>query len=209
MTIKAFNFIKINNLKNKNDREVKGMIITLALFAAGMIIGAGLLKYTSNNNNNEFITIFNEYAIMRTEQKAFRTFLNSLAVNLFFIFLINFAGLSCIGIPITVFITLIKGIGLGFFAGYLFSQFSMSGIGYYLITVLPGAVVSNTALLLACNSAVFLSADILAIVLIKKQSDENLIKNYLKKNMLLIIICITASMIDCILIKAFSFMFVF
>lgn len=208
MTIKAFNFIKINNLKNKNDREVKGMIITLALFAAGMIIGAGLLKYTSNNNN-EFITIFNEYAIMRTEQKAFRTFLNSLAVNLFFIFLINFAGLSCIGIPITVFITLIKGIGLGFFAGYLFSQFSMSGIGYYLITVLPGAVVSNTALLLACNSAVFLSADILAIVLIKKQSDENLIKNYLKKNMLLIIICITASMIDCILIKAFSFMFVF
>lgn len=206
MTIKAFNFKKINNLKN--DREVKGMIITLALFAAGMIIGAGLLKYTSNNNS-DFISIFSEYTIMRTEQKAFRTFCNSFAVNLLFMFLINFAGLCCVGLPLTVFLIIMKGIGLGFFAGYLFSQFSMSGIGYYLLTVLPGAVISNTALLLACNSAVFMSADILAIVLIKKQSDENLIKNYVKKNAMLIIICIISSVIDSILIKAFSFMFVF
>lgn len=208
MTIKAFNFKKINTLKNENDREVKGMIITLALFAAGMIIGAGLLKY-SLNITDDFITIFNEYATMRTKQKAYITFFNSLSVNLLFIFLINFSGLSCIGIPFTVFITLTKSIGIGYFAGYLFSQFSMSGVGYYLLTVLPGAVLSNTALLLAYNSAVFQSADILAIILLKKQSDENLIKNYLKKTAILTIICIIASIIDCVLIKAFSFMFAF
>ena len=48
MTIKAINFKKINSLRNESDREVKGMIITLALFAAAMIIGSGTLKNTSD-----------------------------------------------------------------------------------------------------------------------------------------------------------------
>ena len=173
-----------------------------------MIIGAGTLKYTSDYIG-DYADIFNNYVIMRSDEKMYTIFFNSISVNLFFILLINFAGLSCVGIPITVLITLIKGLGIGFFSGYLFSQFSMSGIGYYLITILPGAVISNAALLLACNNSAFLSADILAVTLSKNQADENIIKNYLKKNAVIITICIIASMIDCVLAKAFESMFVF
>lgn len=208
MTIKAFNLKKINSLKNESDREVKGMIITFALFAAAMIIGAGTLKYSALSIS-EYTDIFSRYIIMRSSEKMHTIFLNSVSVNLFFLLLINFAGLSCVGIPLTVLIILIKGLGFGFYSGFLFSQFSMSGIGYYLITVLPGAVLSNTALLLACNNSAFLSADILAVTLSKKQSDENIIKNYLKKNAVIIAICIIASIIDCVLVKAFEFMFMF
>lgn len=208
MTIKAFNFKKINSIKNNYDREVKGMIITLALFAAAMIIGAGTLKYTSDYIG-DYTDIFDMYALMRSNEKMYTIFFNSISVNLFFILLINFAGLSCIGIPLTVFIIILKGLGLGYFSGFLFSEFSMSGIGYYLITVLPGAVISNTALLLACNNSAFLSADILAVILSKKQPDENIIKNYLKKSAVIIAICIIASIIDSVLVKAFDFMFIF
>ncbi|MBR3867714.1 MAG: stage II sporulation protein M [Clostridia bacterium] len=208
MTIKAINFKKINSLRNESDREVKGMIITLALFAAAMIIGSGTLKNTSDYIG-DYSDIFNSYIIMRSDEKIYTVFFNSVSVNLFFILLINFAGLSCVGIPLTVFIILIKGLGFGFFSGFLFSEFSMSGIGYYLITVLPGAVISNTAILLACNNSAFMSADILAVTLSKKQPDENIVKNYLKKSTLITAICIIASIIDSVLAKAFEFMFVF
>ncbi len=208
MKIKALNFKKFNSLKYESDREVKGLIITLSVFAAAMIIGAGTLKYTSENMY-EYSDIFNRYITMRSYEKIYTIFLNSVSVNLFFLFLINFAGLSCIGIPFIVLTILIKALGAGFFSGYLFSQFSMSGIGYYLITILPGAVISNAALLFASNNSAFLSADIFSVTLSKKQPDGNIIKNHLKKNIIILILCIIASIIDCVLAKAFEFMFTF
>ena len=176
MTIKAFTFNKIRSLKNESDREVKGLIITVSLFAAAMIIGAGTHKYTS-----EYAELFNHYLSLRLNEKLYMIFFNSFIVNFFILMIINFAGLSCTGIPVIVFLVLIKGLGAGVFAGLLYSQFSLNGIGYYLIAVLPVSVMTNSALLLACNNSVFMSADILAVALSKKQADSDDIKTYLKK----------------------------
>lgn len=208
MTIKAFNLKKINNIKSESDREVKGLIITVALFAAAVIIGAGTLKQSSVYAN-EYSDFFCQYLMNRANEKIYTIFFNSISLNLLLLLLINFAGLCCIGIPVLILTVLLKGFGFGFFAGYLFSQFSINGIGYYLITVFPGAVISNTALLIVSNNSVFLSSDILSVSLAKKQADANLIKNYIKQNMIIIAAYIIASIIDCILIKAFGFMFAF
>ena len=208
MTIKALNLKNINRLKNESDREVKGLIITVALFAAAMILGAGTLKHTSDYAG-EYSDFFSTYLINRADEKIYTIFFNAMSLNLLLLLLINFAGLCCIGIPILILIILIKGFGFGFFAGYLYSQFSINGIGYYLITVFPGAVISITALLIASNNSAFLSSDILSVSLAKKQADGNLIKNYIKQNIIIIVAYIIASIIDSILIKAFGFMFAF
>lgn len=208
MTIKALNLKKINNLKIESDREVKGLIITVALFTAAMILGSGTLKHASDYAG-EFSDFFRQYLTSRTDEKIYTIFLNSISLNLLLLLLINFAGLCCVGIPVIILIVLLKGFGFGFFAGYLFSRFSINGIGYYLITVFPGAVISNTALLIASNNSVFLSSDILSVSLAKKQADANLLKNYIKQNIIIIAAYIIASIIDSILIKAFGFMFAF
>lgn len=208
MTIKAFSIKKINGLQNGYDREVKAMIITLALFAAAMIMGAGTLKHTSDYIG-EYTDIFNNYLLLRSDCKIYEIFIRTFLLNFFFLSVVIFTGLSCTGIPIAVLMVLLRGFGIGFFAGFLFSRFSISGIGYYLITVLPGAIIANTALLLACHNAVFLSADILAVTLSKKQPEENTIKIFLKKNAIILLICIASSIIDSLLFKAFEYMFVF
>lgn len=208
MTIKTIKFKKINSIKPEQEREVKGIIIALALFASGMIIGAGILKNTSSDISN-FIQLFDEYIYMRTQQKIYQLLFNSILVNISCVIIANFAGMSCIGIPFAVLLVVTKGLGSGFLAGYLFSEFAMSGIGYYLLTILPGAIIANSALLIACNSACFMSADILATILSKKQADENLIKTYIKKNLIILIISFVASVFDCVLTKAFSYLFVF
>ena len=208
MTIKTIKFKKINNLDPEKEREVKGLIITLALFASGMIIGAGLLK-SETYNSSDFSSIFNNYILIRSEQKFYQLFLNSLSINLFSIFVANFAATSCIGVPLAVSMPVVKGLGMGVIAGYLFSEFSMNGIGYYLLTILPGGIIGNAALLLACTDACFLSADILATVLSKKQTDDSMLKNYFKKNLIIILISVLASAIDCVLVKAFAYLFIF
>lgn len=208
MTIKTIKFKSINNSDPEKDREVKGLIIAVSLFTAGIIIGAGLLK-SSTFNNQDFISLFDNFIQIRAEQKIYQLFSNSLAINILFIFIINFAATSCVGIPFAVGIPVIKGLGTGIVAGYLFSEFTINGIGYYLLTILPGSVISNTAILLACNDACFLSADILATVLSKKQPDSNILKNYLKRNIIIIILTISSALIECLAVKAFAYMFIF
>ena len=208
MTIKTIKFKKINNLDPEKEREVKGLIIALALFASGMIIGAGMLK-SNAYNEGDFVSLFDNFIQIRSEQKLYQLFINSLLINIFCIFVANLAAMSCIGFPLAIFIPIVKGLGLGIVAGYLFSEFAMNGIGYYLLTILPGGIIANAALLLACNDACFLSADILATVLSKKQPDENILKNFMKRNLIIIFISISASFIDCILVKAFAYLFIF
>lgn len=208
MTIKTIKFKKLNNLDPEKEREVKGLIIAISLFASAMIIGAGLLK-SDGYNSADFTSLFNNFIQIRSEQNLFQLFLNSLLINISCIFVANFAAMSCVGIPIAVFIPVIKGLGTGILAGYLFSEFAINGIGYYLLTILPGGIVGNAALLLACNDACFLSSDILATILSKKQPDDGILKNFIKRNLIIVLLTISSSLIDCILVKAFAYLFIF
>lgn len=208
MTVKTIKFKKFDYLNPEQEREVKGMIIALALFAAGMIIGSGLFR-SASNGLNDFLSVFDEYIAIRSSAKMHLIFFNSFCMNAICMVVGFFAGLSCFGIPVTIILIALKGLGVGILAGFLFSEYSMSGIGYYLLTILPGGIIANSALLLACNNACFSSIDILATVLSKKHADENLIKDYIKKCLIMLIITVIASMIDSVLIKAFSHLFIF
>lgn len=208
MKIKTIKFKSIGNISIRKEREVKGMIIAIGLLASGMIVGAGLLR-GEHANIEIFKALFDEFIIMRNEEPAFRIFLNSFILNTVCVIIATFAGMSCFGMPVAVAIPIIKGFGYGLLSGYLFREFSMSGIGYYLLTVLPGGIFSNSALLLICNNACFMSADILAVSLAKKQADENMIKEYLKKIIVILLMVMISSVTDCLLVKAFAYLFTF
>ena len=209
MKIKAIRLRKNNELSSEKDREVKGMIIFLALFAAGVIVGAGLFRNGGSETVNELSQIFGTFASARENQKIYVTFLNSLTINLVFLCLPFIFGLGCVGLPVSVIVTVIKGLGLGVIAGYMFSNFAMSGIGYYLLTIFPGAVIADSLLLLACNCSLFMSADILSVMLSKKQAGANMLTDYLKKYVILLAGTLIASAADSILTKAFSYLFTF
>lgn len=211
MTVKT---IRIKNYKNEltpqAEREVKVTIITLALFAAGMIIGAGIAKNSGSSETiADFSNIFDIFVQNRNNNKAYEIFLNSFAVNVLFLSASFASGLSCIGIPLICAIPIIKGIGFGMLSGYLLSVYKMSGIGYYLLTIFPGAIISVSALTISCAFAGLMSTDILSVVSAKKQPEKKIITHYLKSFMLFFISCVISSAIDTILTKAFSYLFTF
>ena len=207
MKIKAIRIKNNIGFPAEKDREVKGMIIALALFASGMIIGAGILRNGAVDSVSDFNYLFNSYTSSRASQNMLTTFFNSLIVNLMFVFFAFCSGVSCIGLPLSASLPFIRGLGTGMLAGYLYKNYAMSGIGYYLLTIFPGAVIAVSAMLVACNISSFMSADILATVISKKQSDPKELTDYMKKYLFIVLFTIGASAADCILTKAFSYLF--
>lgn len=208
MKIKTIRLKKNSGIPQDKEREVKGMIIMLAIFAAGMIIGAGMLRNNTADFASNFTEIFDSYTKTRATQKIYTVFFNSLMIHLLFLIIAFVGGFSCIGLPIITILPFLKGIGTGMVAGYLFTNFAMSGIGYYLLTILPGAVIGNSTMLLACNCSNFASIDLLSVITGKHPADILLIQNYIKKYMILLVLSSFAALTDTILTKAFSYLFV-
>ncbi len=209
MTFKTIKLKKTRtDIPKENDREVKAAIIFIALFAGAMIIGAALGK--SNFENKEIIkNLFNYYISQRASNSALNNFSEFFLYNSLIVLFVFTSGFSCIGLTVIGLITILKGIGLGMISGYLFSQYTISGIGYYLLTILPANIIIVSGLILSCLSAFDMSTKILALVTGKGiENNEHLIKNYLSKFALIFIIIVAGTLINTLLTNAFAHLFV-
>ena len=210
MKIKAIRLTKHSVFSSEQEKEIKNMIIIIALFTAGMIIGSGIMrKGSSAALLSDFSSIFDVFASNRNELKAYKIFINSLLTNFLFVFSLFFAGFSCIGIPIVYIMPVIKGLGLGALSGYLLTMYSMNGMGYYLLTIIPSGIVSVSVVLLAgCTSAI-MSKEPLGIVLEKRQPNSTTAIAYIKKYAIFLAGMVLASAVETVFVKAFSNLFVF
>ena len=149
---KSKKFKVYNGKKIKNFYENSRIWFLLIMFSAGIIIGA--LNINKDNliaeELNNVVNIFKE---IRTGQGITKIFMSSFAVNGAFLFADLFLAFSLIGYPLILWIPLLKGLGIGAFSGFLYSSFGMIGLGYYLLIIFPGALVSAFALINACNDA--------------------------------------------------------
>lgn len=210
MKIKTIRFKKKTDFSSEQEKEIKNMIIIIALFAAGMIIGSGITqKGSSSQFVTDFASIFDIFTANRNDLKAYQVFFNTLTVNFVFLIALFCSGFSCIGIPAILTIPVIKGIGLGVMTGYLFSFYSMNGIGYYLLTIFPSGVISVSMILLASCSSGIMSKELLAIALEKKQPNLSASISYIKRYAVYIVGMVIASAVETVFVKAFSYLFVF
>lgn len=210
MKIKTIRLRKYAELSPDQEIEVKSMIIFIALFAMGVIVGAGIIKKGSSTELiTDFTSIFNIYIHNRNNSKIINMFFNSLTINLFLIILNFCAGLCCVGIPIAILTPITKGIGYGVLSGFLFIKYSMNGIGYFLLTIFPSGVIAASILLLASCSACLMSKELLAVILEKKQPNSIAVIKYIKRYLVYFSGILFSSAAETLLIKAFSYLFVF
>ena len=83
--------------------------------------------------------------------------LKSLGSSTVFLFAVFISGYCAVGQPIAFTALFIKGLGSGVLLSRLYSQYSVTGIAYGAVAVLPGAVFSSAALCLAAREALCLS----------------------------------------------------
>ena len=201
---KSKKFKVYNGKKIKNIYENSRIYFLLVMFSAGIIIGA-----LNINNGNAFVdelnNIIDSFKVLRAGQGITGIFINSFLINFAFLIAELFFAFSLIGYPLILWIPFLKGLGIGAFSGYLYSEFGFSGFGYCLLIIFPGAIVSGFALLNACNDACEYSKNSYYKSILSKgvfEKDET--KIMLIRQLVFIAVTAVSSIIDSLVYLGFS-----
>ncbi|MBQ4239258.1 MAG: stage II sporulation protein M [Ruminococcus sp.] len=117
------------------------------MFLLGLIIGAvsgrGFGKETFEKLDLLFVTNIDA----RMEMNVFSIFISCFVSYFLFIFCIFLSGFSVWGFLTVPILSALKGFTVGLSSAFVFSQYRLSGIGFYILVVLPGTVLFLFALI--------------------------------------------------------------
>ena len=105
------------------------------------------------------------------------------------------------------FLILLKGFGTGLTAGYLFIENSLSGVGFYLLILLPGTFLFCMSLVLFSSSAFYFSKRMFFYIISKevpKSSLKNGVITFSSRFMSSLIMTFLASVVDTALWTLFA-----
>ncbi len=132
-------------------------IMFISVFLIGLTAGSFYADNSDKAMLNSLDFLFTTNLDVRLAQNAVGTFCACFASDFIFIFSVFLLGLAPWGIPVMPFVIMFKGFGTGLTAGYLFITYSLKGVGFYLIVLLPGTFLFCLALVVL-SSAAFISS---------------------------------------------------
>lgn len=126
------------------------------LFVTGVVFGAVIVNALTLEQNQELSRHLGNFlqSLDQTNQyDSKQSFQQSLILNMKWILLIWFLGLSVIGLPLIFIIDFLKGVLIGFTVGYLIGQFSWKGMLFALVSVVPQNLLIIPAIFICSVSA--------------------------------------------------------
>lgn len=189
-----FEFLVKNNI----------LIILTAFFIIGLAIGIFILD--SRESLFSFTDGFiDNYISERSGEGFFRITVNSFLNSMLFIAVAFICGASMLGIILLPICVSANGFLYGMIASFLYSEYSLNGVAFYAVMILPAAIVSIIALILASKESVKFSL-LLARLTIRTTAPLNLsfdFKNYCGKYLSYSLIILISAIIDAVLSSNF------
>lgn len=139
--------------------EQQVLILLVILFAAGVISGS---LYVANEKGmflTEILKLFKECYIVRTESSFLQLFFRSLQSELLFFIPAFLFGTCALGAPAIFCISFLRGLGLGILTSVIYQNYGLTGLGYNVFILIPGAVLGSAALIFACKEGYYMSLD--------------------------------------------------
>lgn len=125
----------------------------IAIFLLGVIFGALSFSKVDSSVFEQLDLLFMTNMEERLKLSAFEIFTASFASDFLFIFssfLLSFTAWGIVALPL---LCAFRGYGVGLSSAFLFSQYSFSGIGFFILVILPGTVLFLFAFLLALRES--------------------------------------------------------
>ncbi len=193
--------LKINKLFEKN----KIIILMLLAFITGIIIGTVLF------NKNEAVAdlskrFFSDYYSVRQKKAFLKIFFSSFLASLIMLLPLYISGASILGVAAVPFTVMLRGAILGSLCGYIYKTFSLKGVAFNAMILIPGTLISYVAYLFAAKISVLFSLDFIKLIF-PKCRPLNLygsFKDYTYKFLFVIIFMVLSSLVD----GAFSYLFI-
>lgn len=183
----------------------------LIIFILGIVLGSFSYKGASDNLLTSLDFLFVTNLDNRLKLSAFDIFSSSFASNFLFVFAVFLLSFTAWGIFALPFLCAFKGFGVGISSAYMFSQYSVTGIGFYILVILPGTVLFLFAFITALKEA-FSQSFYLLKMYIPSATDSLLLrhtKTYLFRNFVILIFTAFSAIVDMIMWVVFANMFNF
>lgn len=176
---KAFNF---------DFYEYKSVIYTALFYAFGLFIGSYFYKISATETLND---------LLRPQQHSLvNLFISNFCVYFSLYVLVVFLGFCLIGYPIINIIPTVIGLATGLKASYLFMNYSIKGVGYSLIMLIPFAALFLTVIAFTINESTSLSKKLISITKNTDEHKELNLKPYVKKYLILALCILAISFVN-------------
>ena len=138
--------IRLPDIK-KNGYDVRQLLsryglqaVFSALFLLGLIVGAACSKGFSQDTFDKLDLLFVTNLSARQEMNIFQFFISCFVSYFLFVFCVFLSGMSVWGFSAIPLLSAVKGFTVGLSSAFIFSLYQLSGIGFYILVVLPGTV---------------------------------------------------------------------
>ena len=190
----------INYLKEELKKENNLIILILAIFIIGLVVGSLFVNFITKDNKTLLINQVETYfsSVKSLDKKVFgiNAFTPNLINNELQIFLIFALGLSILGIPVVILIMFFKGFMLGVTLATFILKYQLLGILPSLLYIFPCFIIYIIIYTLISFFAVSTSLKFLKAI-IKK--DNLSFKKFLGKYLLCFLICLVLIIINTLL----------
>lgn len=180
-------------------------------FILGIILGAFYLRSASDSLLLKLDFLFVTNLDNRLELSAFDVFCSSFSSDFIFVFMAFLLGFTVWGMFALPLLSAFSGFGVGISSAYLFSQYSVTGIGFYILVILPGTVLFLLAFITALKESFSQSFSFLKLYF-PSNSDVLLLrhtKTFLFRYFVVIVFCAFSAIVDMLLWVVFANMFNF
>lgn len=143
-------------------------LVFLLLILLGMVLGALYARSAESDTLDSLDFLFTTNLDARLSQSPFGTFCACFASDFIFLISVYLFGTAPWGLPLELVTVLFKGFGIGITAAYLFISHGLSGVGFYLLVLLPGTFLFCLALAFFSTSAFEFSKRMFIIAVSKK-----------------------------------------
>ncbi len=185
-------------------------LIFFSLFFSGLIIGVLTIKSKESILNNILLDFFKSYIVERKSGTFLGCFFESLLLFSFTPFLSFIFGLSAIGLPIIIATPVIMGALTGMATGFLFFNYSLQGLCYSALIIIPAVSIVVATLIKCCSEAIIMSMDIITCLGgYQNNLKQNNMKEYCIKFAILFVPIIISALLNVFGFKFFSNLFSF
>lgn len=169
-------------------QEYKSVIYTVVFYAFGLFVGSYFYRIASTDTLNELLK--------PQQQSILSLFASDFCVYFSLYLIVVFLGFCLIGYPVVNIIPTVIGIVIGIKTAYLFINYSVKGIGYSVVMLVPYAALFLTVITFTIQISSNLSKELMSIT---KKSEENTqlnLKPYIKKYFILALCIGVTALID-------------
>ena len=183
----------------------KTLIIMLAAFVLGVVLGTLQIKHINSGVMSQVAEKFAGYLSVRRKRAFFPMLLSSCKLWLPYFIVAFLCGTSLVGVAVTPPVIGCYGYIYGILSAYLYKTYSLAGVGFLFLIVLPARVISSFGMLLSGRESLDFSFTVAKVTLQSSSLTHAYtdFKNYCLHNLIILILLIVSSLIDCLFAVCF------